>query len=269
MAHQPETEHRLHVELLCGGTPAFEAATLIRTALRAQNDVSCSIIHLDREGERTDREDDFRALEWDVANIRQVRNDSNLEKRYGKDQIDRVIRSFSQGNTPLDDPIGVRLAAHSLSGQVRDQLIKDLIPAVRDNCNVYVAISLVPEGPTGTGVAWALMDWLPEWREGFIQRFLDAGFPNPTFHYFLLEFLPAYPDEQGGNIGNLVQGHLTRQRLHKHPWEYYWFRFDGAKLCSDFQQTTNKEATRIGALAMGLVLASRIIPPAALGEQGG
>ena len=255
----------VHIVFLCGGNPSFQAASEVRKVVVAQQD-SCNIIHVDREQEgRTYwAGDHFIELPWGRVTIEQIQENADLLEMYGKDRIEQVIAQFEEGDPPADNPFAIRLAVERLRDVVKGYLMGDLRYHLLRGAVVYVAISLVPEGPTGTGVAWALMDWLPQWRESLSQQARATGGEGPnSFHFFLLEFVPANPDlsTQGGGEGNVVQGYMSRTRLYDQNWPYYWFRWDGGKLKTDLNPISNAEATRIGAMAMGLVLTRRIVPP--------
>ena len=110
MTQQPRRLQPIHVELLCGGTPAFMVALQIKEVLENQRDVSCKIIHIDRGEERAPEDTKagttFLDLEWNDGTILQVRNDRHLNERVGQDQIERVIKIFSEDEIPLDYPMG-------------------------------------------------------------------------------------------------------------------------------------------------------------------
>ncbi|MCL0101576.1 hypothetical protein M1O29_00610 [Dehalococcoidia bacterium] len=219
---------------------------------------SCNIIHLDapREQALYGREDTFIPLAWNQYIVTALKSHPDLIEKFGREQIDHVVTQFPPPVVPFDHASAIRMAAEFATESVRKEMERDLELAKQRGADPYIALCLVPEGPTGTGVSWALMDWLPKWRYEYIRSFELAGIPVPDlFQFFLLEFVPARPDEDG-NWENVRQGHITRKRLHERSWPYYWFRFDGAKVST----TSNIKASRIGARVMGMILTSRFAP---------
>ena len=247
----------VHVELLCGGRPAFEVACSIRDVVTSEG-ASCHIIHLDAPNEQSlyGREDSFIPLAWNQYIVTALRNHPELVGKFGANQVENIIKQFPPPVVPFDHSLAIRMSAEFAMETVRRELEKHLETAKKRGATPYVAVVLVPEGPTGTGVTWALMDWLPKWRVEYIRGFELAGIPVPDlFQFFLLEFVPARPDEDG-NWENVRQGYMTRMRLYERKWPYYWFRFDGAKV----NTSSNPAASRIGARVMGMILTSRFAP---------
>ncbi len=256
----------IHIELLCGGRPGFEVATAIREVVTAEG-ATCHIIHLDapREQNLYGKEDSFIPLAWNQYIVTALKNHPDLIEKFGIEQIDQVVKQFPPPIVPFDHPLAIRMAAEFATETVKKELEKHLETAKQKGADPYVAITCVPEGPTGTGVTWALMEWLPKWRVNYIRSFELAGIPVPDlFQFFLLEFVPARPDEDG-NWENVRQGYMSRMRLHEKPWPYYWFRFDGAKVSAE----SNPVSSSIGARLMGMILTSRFapIPPPIEGEE--
>ena len=225
---------------------------------------TCHIIHLDspREEGLYGREDAFIPLVWNQYVCTALRSDPVHLEKFGAEQIERVIQQFPPPVVPFDHALAIRMAAEFAMETVRKELEKHLEVAKRRGAAPYIAVCLVPEGPTGTGVTWALMDFLPAWRVRYIRAFELAGIPVPDlFQFFLLEFVPAKPDEDG-NWENVRQGYMTRMRLHGGSWPYYWFRFDASKV----NAASNPAGSRIGARIMGLILSSRFAPVPGIGE---
>jgi hypothetical protein len=241
---------------LCGGHPSFEVAKNIKDVVLRQG-ASCHIIHVDNPTEATRSEDTFLPLQWDAIVEQKISYDRNLEREIGPDRIKQIFEQFKPPRTPFDHPLAVRIAASATFPAIRDHLERELEQAHTDGKDVRVGVCLVPEGPTGTGVAWALLNMLPDWKNDYLLGIADAGGAPEPLDLFLLEFAPADP-AQDGNRGNVIQGYLTRQRLYqmvqKGKWKDYWFRFDGGKLFIK----NNDVASKIGARAVSFLLTRRL-----------
>lgn len=267
----------IHIELLCGGGPSFDSAYSIKSVLddmehrREANTgfaITSKIIHVERKDQKGNRgkvedEEGFVPFSWVKGVVDGIEVTEKFKQPDLQGHVAALVKKFPRGeNPPMDSPFGSRLATHGVWVDIQKCLDHDLTVARSKGAIFRVGLCVVPEGPTGIGVAWALMELLPAWQRAKLVRLDQAGIPIPEgMKMFLLEVLPAVPELAGAGKLSLLQGAISRQRLHKFAtdasgpdWPFYWFRFDGGKLGVGF---SNAEATQIGALTFASLLATK------------
>jgi hypothetical protein len=247
----------LHVELLCGGGPSFQAAKALRKQL-VTRDVACRIIHIDRRDEepKSPQPDTyFFPLLWDPLAVQTLKAQLNGDAaspsilRFGKDRVRQVFESYEPPQAPFDDPVGVQVAFEGVAEGVRQRLFQNLRKARDEGYQLWIAVCAVFEGPTGAGIAWTLQDRLTGWIDRFRGEERGQGAAPAPLTSALLEFVPTLPTVDGKK-DSLLQGAVAREQASLEQWPRPWFRFDGGKLALE----SNKDSDRVCAMTAALLI---------------